>query len=272
GGDELFAGYRRYKFHAAEERVRRMLPDALRGPMFSALGHLYPKLDWAPQPLRAKSTFQSLAQDSAGAFFNSVSMIADWERPRLYTPEMTRQLQGYEASQHLRQFFDKAPADDALSQAQYVDMKTYLAGDILTKVDRASMAHSLEVRVPLIDHKFLEWAAGIPAHLRLHQGHSKFILKKAVRKSLPSSIIDRPKMGFVVPLSNWFRGPLAERIRSLASSQTVLDTGLIDRKAVQTMAEEHISGRREHGRALWALLMVEASLQGAGPIAQDRAA
>src|SRR5579862_5888302 len=159
GGDEVFAGYRRYFWHQNEQSVRSLLPDRLRSPLFGTLGALYPKLDWAPRPLRAKATLQNLARNASEAYFNSICAVPEGVRERLFAPAQRRELGGYRPIDVLRGHMERAGTDDSLSQIQYADMKTYLPGDILTKVDRASMATSLEVRVPLLDHEFVQWLA-----------------------------------------------------------------------------------------------------------------
>ena len=158
GGDEVFAGYRRYRWHCFEERVRRVVPAALGRPLFGMLGAVYPKLDWAPRPLRAKATLEELARGPVEAYFSSVSICGSVLRRRLFSSGLARELQGYDAVDVLRSHIGRCGSDDPLSQVQYADFHTYLPGDILTKVDRASMASSLEVRVPLLDHTLVEWA------------------------------------------------------------------------------------------------------------------
>jgi asparagine synthase (glutamine-hydrolysing) len=260
-GDETFAGYRRYRWHMHEERIRSVVPQAVRGPLFGALGAIYPKVDWAPKIFRAKSTLQSLALDSIGAYFNTVSVVPDYLRSRLLSAELRRELQGYTAVQVLRGFADRARDFDALSLVQYVDFKTYLCGDILTKVDRASMAHSLEVRVPMLDHRFLEWAVTLPPGLKLNGQSGKFILKKALEPHVPHDVLYRPKMGFAVPLASWFRGPLRSRVRELIDGGELAATGYFDPAMVRRLVEEHQSGAREHSAAIWALLMFDAFLR-----------
>ena len=155
GGDENFAGYRRYRLHAWESSLRAGLPLALRKPLFGLLGKIYPKADWAPRPLRAKTTLQALACDNVEAYFHSVSITSAAMRQQLYSASFKRELQGYSALSVFRTHAQHAPTDQPLLLAQYLDLKTWLPGDILTKVDRASMAHSLEVRVPLLDHRLV---------------------------------------------------------------------------------------------------------------------
>jgi asparagine synthase (glutamine-hydrolysing) len=211
--------------------------------------------------LRAKSTFQSLARDSVEGYFHSVSTVYDGVRERLYSPAFRRDLQGYHASEVLRRHMRQAPADDALSRIQYADMKTYLPGDILTKVDRASMAHSLEVRVPILDHEFVEWAAGVPSTLKLQGRDGKYVFKKSLEPLLSNDILYREKMGFAVPISAWFRGPLRGRLQSAMASETLGDTGMFDMGYIARLVDQHQSGRHEHSNALWALLMFESFLR-----------
>ncbi len=260
-GDETFAGYRRYRWHMYEERIRSVLPYLLRRPLFGALGAIYPKVDWAPKIFRAKSTLQSLALDSVAAYFNTVSVVPDYLRNRLLSPALKRELQGYSAVQVLRTHADRARDFDALSLVQYVDFKTYLCGDILTKVDRASMAHSLEVRVPMLDHRFLEWAVALPPGLKLRGASGKYVLKKALEPHLPNDVLYRPKMGFAVPLAAWFRGPLRSRVRELIDGGELAATGYFDPGMVRRLVDEHQSGAREHSAAIWALLMFDAFLR-----------
>jgi asparagine synthase (glutamine-hydrolysing) len=261
GGDENFAGYRRYRWHVYEERVRALLPGLLRRPLFGLLGTIYPKADWAPKVFRAKSTFQALARDTVEGYLHSVSVIPDHLRRRLYSPALARELQGYAAIEVLREHARHAPVDDPLSCVQYLDMKTYLPGDILTKVDRASMAHSLEVRVPLLDHELVEWVSGLPPAYKLRGGEGKAIFKHALKPYLPHDILYRPKMGFAVPLSSWFRGPLRQRMRDAVLGGTLADTGYFDRAFLERLVTEHQSGVGEHSATLWSLLMFEAFLR-----------
>jgi asparagine synthase (glutamine-hydrolysing) len=261
GGDEVFAGYRRYRWHDYEERVRRFVPDPIRRPLFGFLGEVYPKLDWAPKPLRAKSTLQSIGRDTTGGFFHSVSVLYDGVRLPLYSDGFRRQLQGYHAREVLDDVMAKAPADDHISRVQYADLKTYLAGDILTKVDRASMAHSLEVRVPVIDHKFIEWSARLPSGLKLRNGEGKHIFKKALEPYLGDDILYRSKMGFSVPLGAWFRGPLKDRVRTALCGDVLAETGIFDMKRLKTIVDQHQSGVREHSAVMWGLLMFESFLR-----------
>ena len=261
GGDESFAGYRRYRYAMAEDRVRSALPASLRKPMFGFLGSVYPKADWAPRMFRAKTTFEALARDLVEGYFHGVSVMPDRVRAQLFSDGFKRSLQGYGAIEVMRRHAASSPTDDPLSIIQYVDMKTWLPGDILTKVDRASMAHALEVRVPLLDHEFVEWASGVPSSLKLRGQEGKYVFKKALEPYLSDDILYRDKMGFSIPLASWFRGPLRDRVRQALLGSTLADTGIFNMAFLKEMVEQHQSGRRDYTAPMWTLLMFEAFLR-----------
>lgn len=261
GADEIFAGYRRHVFHAGEERTRAMLPGGVRQPVFGTLGSLYPKLDWAPQFLRAKSTFQGLGRTGAEAYADSVGVTGSALRQSLYSEAMRSALQGHRAEDRYIRTMENAPAEDGLAAAQYADLKIWLPGDILTKVDRMSMAVSLEAREPLLDHRLVEFAATLPLKQRVRRGTGKWLMKQAMRRYLPEDILFRRKMGFVTPISAWFRGPLAGEAERLVSSRALAETEWFDRQAIKRIVEAHKSGREEHGRLIWQLMMLDRSLQ-----------
>lgn len=260
GADEAIAGYRRHRFQHGEDRVRALLPAALRGPLLGGLGAIYPKADWAPQPLRAKTTLLSLAGSSEAGYARAVGVSPPELRQVLYSPDFLALRGDYRAEQPWEDLMRRAPARSGLDRAQYADLKFWLPGDILTKVDRTSMAVSLEAREPLLDHRLIEFAASLPESLRLRRGEGKWLLKKSMQRYLPDDILYRPKQGFVTPIAAWFRGPLAEEARAIARGTTLARTGWFDQQAVARIAEEHIGGRRDHGRLLWQLLMLDRSL------------
>ncbi len=261
GGDEAFGGYRRYRLHMMEERMRASLPLGLRRPMFGLLGHAYPKADWAPRVFRAKSTFEALARDSVEAYFHGVSILRTPMRQRLFSRAFRSELAGYNALEIFRAHAARAGTDDPLALIQYLDLKTYLVGDINTKVDRASMAHSLEVREPLMDHPLVEWLAALPSSLKIRGQEGKYLLKKAMEPHLPSEILYRPKMGFAVPLTRWFRGPLRQRVRDALLGDRLAATGYFDRGYLEHLVQQHESGRRDYSSPLWTLLMFDAFLR-----------
>ena len=271
GGDESFGGYRRYRLHLAEERLRAAMPLAFRQPVFGLLGRVYPKLDWAPRVFRAKTTLESLARTSVDAYLSSVSFLRESLRMQLYSTRFLAELGGFRA----REVFDRhardAGTDDPLALIQYLDLKTYLVGDINTKVDRASMAHSLEVREPLMDHPLVEWLASLPSDLKIRGGESKFLLKRAMKDRLPDDILHRAKMGFAVPLARWFRGPLRARVRSSLDGGMLAESGYFNPAALRRLGDEHLSGARDHSTPIWTVLMFEAFMRNAiAGAAEDR--
>jgi asparagine synthase (glutamine-hydrolysing) len=260
GADEAFAGYRRYRMFAAEERVRGLLPGPARGAL-GAIGNLYPKLDWAPRFLRARTTLQAIGRDSGEAYADGVGVTPRPIRSSLYTGNFRRFLGGHRAEDRYVKAMAEAPAGDSLSRAQYADLKIWLPGDILTKVDRTSMAVSLEAREPLLDHRLVEFAARLPANMRLRGGSGKWLMKRALRRYLPDEVLNRTKMGFVTPVSAWFRGPLAAEAAAIAHSPALAELGWFDPAAIARLASAHRSGKAEHGRLLWQLVMLDRSLQ-----------
>jgi len=261
GGDESFGGYRRYKLHLMEENMRAALPMGLRRKVFGLLGNIYPKADWAPRMFRAKTTFQALARNSVEAYFHSMSLLSDQSRNSLYSDTMKASLAGYTAREVFSRHADRANTEDALGLIQYLDLKTYLVGDINTKVDRASMAHSLEVREPLMDHELVEWLATLPSSLKMHRSEGKYVFKKAMEPYLPQDVLYRPKMGFAVPLARWFRGPLRARVRGALLGERMQATGLFSRAAIEKILQQHDSGLRDHNVPIWTLLMFDAFLR-----------
>ncbi|MBK1727387.1 XrtA/PEP-CTERM system amidotransferase [Halorhodospira neutriphila] len=263
GGDELLAGYRRYRGYAREQRLRGRLPAPLRRAVFGPLGRCYPKADWAPRALRGKATFQALAADPVTGYLRSVALLDDASRRRLFSGRLRGELQGYHAGEVLRRHAaaTHAPERDPVAFAQYLDLKTWLPGDILTKVDRASMAHALEVRVPLLDHQLVEWAATLPSSLKVRGGEGKYLLKRALEPRLPRGALYRRKQGFELPVAEWLRGPLRGRLRGAVLGERLADSGLFDPGCLRRLVDEHQAGRANHARALWSLLMFESFLR-----------
>ena len=261
GGDETFGGYRRYRLHLMEERMRAALPAVVRQPVFGFLGRVYPKADWAPRVLRAKTTFEGMARNAVQAYCHSVSILREPMRAQLFSPSLQRQLAGYRAQDVFDRHAALAETDDPLALIQYLDLKTYLVGDINTKVDRASMAHSLEVREPLMDHALVEWLATLPSSLKVRGQEGKFLLKKAMEPQLPADVLYRPKMGFSVPLARWFRGPLKQRVRDAVLGDRLASTGWFNAGYLRHLVEAHQSGASDYSAPLWTLLMFEAFLR-----------
>ena len=261
GGDEAMGGYRRYRMHLMEESMRSAMPMGLRKPLFGTLGKIYPKADWAPRMFRAKTTFEGLARDSVEAYFHSISILRGPMRDELFSPKFKSEIAGYNAQEVFNHHAANAGTDDPLALIQYLDIKTYLVGDINTKVDRASMAHSLEVREPLMDHELIEWLATLPSSYKIKGQEGKYVFKKSMEPYLPNEVLYRPKMGFSVPLARWFRGPLKQRVRDAVLGERLKSTGWFNTTYLQHLIEAHQSGARDYSAPLWTLMMFEAFLR-----------
>lgn len=260
GADEALAGYRRQVFHHREDQVRGWLPQGLRGPLFGGLGAIWPRLGWAPRPLRARATLQSLARSSEEGYARALAVTQAEERDALFSEGFRRLRGDYRAEAPLIALMRGAPARSGLDRAQYADLKFTLPGDILTKVDRASMAVSLEAREPLLDHRLIAFAASLPEALRVRGATGKWLMKDAMRGTLPDDVLFRPKMGFVTPIAAWLRGPLAPAARAIAQDGFLARSGWFDPRAIAQVVESHLSGRADTSRTLWQLLMLERSL------------
>jgi asparagine synthase (glutamine-hydrolysing) len=244
----------------------------VRRPVFGLLGRVYPKADWAPRIFRAKSTFQALARNSVEAYFHSMSIVRDDLRSSLFSDSLKSELGGYNAVEVFHRHAARVDTDDPLALVQYLDLKTYLVGDINTKVDRASMAHALEVREPLMDHPLVEWLARLPRSLKVRGQEGKWLLKKAMEPHLPHEIMYRPKMGFAVPLERWFRGPLRQRVRDAVLGSTLADSGYFDTATLRKILQAHDSGLRDYSAPLWTVLMFEAFMRRSGQVMDNRRA
>ncbi|MHC4956748.1 MAG: asparagine synthase (glutamine-hydrolyzing) [Planctomycetota bacterium] len=254
GGDENFAGYRRYHHDVMENRIRGMLPRWLSKPMFGLAGKLYPKADWLPQFLRAKTFLSNVARDPADAYFFSMSAFKENQKRALLKPELLDKLGGYDSADVFRDHYRAADAPDHLSRLQYLDIKTYLCDEILVKVDRASMAVSLEVRCPILDHVFMEQAARIPSSRKLNDGDKKHIFKQALLKRLPRDILYRKKQGFSVPITEWLRTDLKDYARELVLDGAGTRAYFV-RPYVEQLWEAHQSKLSNFSTELWILMM-----------------
>jgi len=252
GGDENFAGYRRYVFDQFENRLRRYVPSWARRTVFGPLGKWYPALAWAPRVLRGKATFQSLARSPLEGYFNSLSIFRPDDKARLFNGDFQSSLGNYDSMGVFEHYYNRAGTDDLLSKIQFVDIKTYLPDDILAKVDRASMAVSLEVRAPLLDHHLMEHAAAMPSSMKLRGTTGKYILKKAMSTVLSDETLHRKKQGFAVPLNLWFRNEL----RDLAyESLFGPKDGIFDARFLKKIWEQHQRGYYDRSAHLWSILM-----------------
>jgi asparagine synthase (glutamine-hydrolysing) len=253
GGDEVFAGYRRYVFDVAENRVRRAI--GVRGQRLLALvGRGYPKLDWAPRFLRAKSTLANFACDPAHAYWNSVTQLSRGDALSMLNGDVAASLADHDPFDAFEEHYRRPSVDDALYRAQYADFHGFLPDQILVKSDRASMGASLEVRPPLLDHRFVERFANLPAREKVVHGRGKHAFREALRARLPARILDGPKMGFEIPLRAWLSGPLA---RVAGDAIEALPSGWFDKAKLRELHAAHRSGLRDHSHVLWSVLVLD---------------
>ncbi len=251
GGDELFAGYTRYAVEqgrASFARLPRLMRRGLMAPLAAQL----------PHGARGRNFLHNVALDPAERYLDNVSTFNALGKRALYTEDFRRALAGRDtAAEIFRAHGARANAADGVSPLLYLDAKTYLPGDILTKVDRMSMAASLEARVPLLEHKLIEFVSRMPASLKMRGGASKYIFKRAVRGLVPDEILDRPKQGFGVPIGEWINRELRERIRDTFADPRTRARGVFDPAYVDVLLDEHERGRRNHSNALWSLFVLE---------------
>lgn len=256
GGDETFGGYRRYRFHRLVESARRFLPPGMRRIVIGGLARAYPKLDRAPRWLRAKTSLTELSLDSAHGYYRTICRSADEARHALYGPAMRRAVGERDPAKPIAEIFAEAEDDDPLRMAQRADLGTWLAGDMLVKVDRTSMAVGLEVRCPLLDHDLVSWGIGLPAQAKMERGQGKTVLRALARELLPEDVVARPKQGFATAL-----GPALRRagpdLRARLLDGAMTETGLFDRNVVARMIDAQESGARDHAQSLWQLLVLE---------------
>ncbi|HUI43495.1 MAG TPA: asparagine synthase (glutamine-hydrolyzing) [Terriglobia bacterium] len=253
GGDEVFAGYDRYRVHF-QRRIFEHVPMWIRRLYRE---RLYPVL---PRGLHGLKFSYNVSLPWRERFIDGVSYLPAFERETpLLSADFRMSLRGGpDPLNVLRECFDQAPARDPVSQMLYVDTKSYLVGDILTKVDRMSMATSLEVRVPILDHLFVEWATRLPAAWKMRAGRQKYILRKlAERVGVPKEVLDRPKQGFALPLVHWIRHELKDLLLTVLLEPRTLQRGYFDPRGVRQLLDEHFRGRRAHTGRIWQLLMFE---------------
>jgi asparagine synthase (glutamine-hydrolysing) len=258
GGDEVFAGYqRRYGLNRWEVRARRSLPAWVRSGVVGRVARAWPKGDWLPRPLRGRYFLANVATSFERAYFNDLSLFREEERAALVGDDLRRELGGYDAFHGFERHFERVRAADPLSRLLYVDLKTWLPNDILVKVDRMSMANSLEVRAPLLDHRVIEFAATVPSGWKYRGRTSKYLLKRYLDGQVPRSAVYRPKRGFEIPVAAWLRGPLAPLAEDLLLSPRALGRAYFRDGAVRRLWRQHRAGVRDHASRIWALMMLE---------------
>jgi asparagine synthase (glutamine-hydrolysing) len=253
GGDELFAGYERYGIQQKRERFAA-IPQTL-SRLYRQ--HVFPLM---PKGMRGRQLSYNLSLPWRERYADEMCFIPAFEREMpLLTPEFRATIaESGDPQDILLRYFEQAPATDPLSQTLYVDTKTYLVEDILTKVDRMSMLTSLEVRVPLLDHEFVEWVTALPPEWKMRGGQQKYILRKlAERVGVPKEVLYRRKQGFALPLVHWMRNEMRELIMTVLLEPRTLQRGYFDAAGVRRLLDEHFSGRRDRSSAIWRLLIFE---------------
>jgi asparagine synthase (glutamine-hydrolysing) len=259
GGDEVFAGYRRTRWHMMVSAARRYMPGPVRRQFIGRLAALYPKLDRAPRFLRAKHTLTELSLDDVAGFARISTKVHAERRRALFSPSLRAALAGHDPFAPLAAQMHANEDCDPLLQAQLADLATWLPGDILTKADRASMAASLDMRAPFLDHELVEWGLALPASLKIRGGQGKYVLKKALEPLLPHDLLYRPKQGFTSDLAPLFRAQSA-RLRTILLGPHMMSHGLFDAGEIARVIDEHEAGGTDHAAILWPLLAFEGFL------------
>ena len=253
GGDELFAGYDRYGIHLRRQ-IFNLIPDPL-GRLYRR--QIFPRL---PHKFRGRNFIYNATLSADDRFLDSITCLHAAGRGKsVFSAEFRSVAAGLKDPHEVfRNVLAQAPATDALSRLLYLETKTYMVADILTKVDRMSMATSLEARVPILDHVFVEYVTSLPASWKLRNGEKKYILKKlAERVGVPKEVIYRPKQGFALPLVHWFRKEFKEDLLRLLLEPRSLQRGYFDPREVRSVIDEHLEGYRHHTGVLWRLLIFE---------------
>jgi asparagine synthase (glutamine-hydrolysing) len=257
GGDELFGGYDTYVAQQFD-RLYGRLPAPLRQKAFPAL------MNWVPPQSTKKGLVNKAKRFVEGGALPASLQHTRWmmfmsedDKAALYQAEWRDALNGCTAASLLNTYFGQVSQVDPLAQQQYVDLKTYLVDDILTKVDRMSMAVSLEARVPLLDHRIVEFALNLPPHLKLNRGQTKIILRRAMNGRVPEQVLNKPKQGFSIPLKHWLRAPLRPLMNDLLSADCISRRGYFEPGTVTRWTTEHLEGRANHSHRLWALMVFE---------------
>ena len=250
GGDELFGGYTRYLPHPRVESFDRLAPGVGRAVAAAAWRAL-------PHGVRGKNFLRHVARDPQGRYVDSISYFHADERKALLSHTLLAEIGGWNAERNFTAPFERFRGLPLEGQLMAFDFETYLPEDCLVKVDRMSMAHSIESRVPLLDHLVIECAASLPAAMKMPGGRLKHLLKQLAFSFVPREILDRPKQGFAVPVGDWFRGPLRDTFGDILGSALTRQRGYFNSAFVDRVLAEHLAGRRDHSAKLWMLLVFE---------------
>ena len=267
GGDEAFGGYTfRYVPHVWESSLRDAIPPMLRSLIFGPLGSIWPSSARLPKALRLKTIFRNLAVGNAEAFYHDLSVLRAQERAAIYSGGFSENLRGFTPFETVAPFYSGVDASDALSRSQYADIHLYMTDDVLTKVDRMSMAHSLEVRSPLLDHRILEFAGTLPFDLKLQKGRGKLLLRNLAGRRLPEALRKLPKRGFSIPAAKWLRNELKPLAENYIFSKSSIGSEYLNDRHVHRIWSQHLDGSRDHSVFLWGLMMLEMWRKASKPV------
>lgn len=251
GGDEVFAGYSRHYLQMLEQRLRLILG---RGgtAVLAQIGAVLPAMT-------GRNTLRKLgmAPDASYAWKHCGFLFTEADKRQLYGDGLAAVCSHFDPGERFRSYYNRCSSNDPLDKALYVDIKTYLADDILVKVDRMSMAHALEVRAPLLDHKFLEFTAGLPASMKLNGSQTKVLLRRLIEESIPPEVRNRKKHGFTMPLTEWLRGSLRELAEDTLYSRCAVERGYFNPQYVRSLWNRHLNGNQDYAHHIWLLLMFE---------------
>jgi asparagine synthase (glutamine-hydrolysing) len=257
GGDESFGGYRRYRTNASQQTLRNLVPENKLAALYAAAGRIAPEGKWVPKPLRLGSLLRGASTSHESVYFQEMSICDHELKPLLYTSAFRKALGEYDSFSVLKPHFERSRDWDSTSQLQYVDFKTYLADGILTKVDRASMANGLEVRVPLLDQALVEFTSGIPSSLKVARGGGKRLMKASLRGLVPEPILRRRKRGFTPPVGRWLEGDIGTLFENRVLGGNSFAASYLDIGAVRRLWAEHRAGTLPRTQLFWAILVLE---------------
>jgi len=258
GGDENFGGYTfRYIPHLAESRIRAALPLGMRRHLFGPLGRLYPASSMMPRALRLKTIFENLALSDAQAFYRDLIWLRPDIRNKVYRKDFLDVLKGYTPFEEVRSLYESSHAFDPLSRALYTDINLYMTDNCLVKVDRMSMAHSLEVRSPLLDYRLMEFAASLPVRFKIRGRRGKVIFRHLAAQRLPPEILALPKKGFAVPAAKWLREDLRPMVEDVIMGDNTFVSTVLDVDELRVLWKEHQGGHRDHNVFFWGTMMLE---------------
>ena len=257
GGDESFGGYTfRYLPHMLESKVRAAMPALVRRALFGTLGAMWPASAKLPKPLRLKTILENLSVGDAEAFYCDLTWLRSDTRDALYSPDFNAELRGFTPMEAVQPYYAGNDAKDPLGRSQYADIHFYMTDDVLVKVDRMSMAHSLEVRSPLLDHRIIEFASRLPTRLKIDARRGKVVLRTVAARRLPPETLNQPKKGFSIPAARWLRDELRPLAESVIFDQNRFLGRFLDERKVKQMWREHLSKARDHSVFLWGVMML----------------